>query len=262
MTVTSPTTLVTVSTRDGRAHALCHLVMTLSLATAPFALAAQPAELEPTPPWDQQLRHLRHALVRLPEAAALASVLALRPRRRGKPRREPTVIQTQIILGVLGAAIMLIVGSSIARAFGILGAAGLVRYRATIDDPEDAAVMLSTLAVGLAAGVGFWGLALFATAFTLAVLWIIESFEPDRKQVFMLEVKANDPSAIKVHLETLPGHQRFEFELREVSDTELEYEVTMPPTGRTGVLSARILDLDRANVSAVEWKKKEKRTKK
>ena len=43
---------------------------------------------------------------------------------------------------------MLVVGSSLARAFGIVGAAGLVRYRAKIEDPKDAGVMLSTLAVG------------------------------------------------------------------------------------------------------------------
>jgi hypothetical protein len=60
------------------------------------------------------------------------------------------VIQTQIILAIVGAVVMLVVGSSLARAFGIVGAAGLVRYRAKIEDPKDAGVMLSTLAIGLA----------------------------------------------------------------------------------------------------------------
>ena len=90
---------------------------------------------------------------------------------------------------------MLVVGSSLARAFGIVGAAGLVRYRAKIDDPKDAGVMLSTLAVGLAAGVGVWLLAGFATLFILAVLWIVESFEPKATQLFTLKVMAKDPSA-------------------------------------------------------------------
>jgi len=113
-------------------------------------------------PLDEQLRQLRHALERLPVAVALASVLALRPRRRGTPRRQAQVIQTQIILAIVGAVVMLVVGASLARAFGIVGAAGLVRYRAKIEDPKDAGVMLSTLAVGLAAGVGLWMLAGFA----------------------------------------------------------------------------------------------------
>ena len=109
---------------------------------------------ERTPPFTEQVRDLKHALARLPIAAGLACVLAFRPRRKGTPPRQAPVIQTQIILAVVGAVVMLVVGSSLARAFGIVGAAGLVRYRAKIDDPKDAGVMLSTLAVGLAAGVG------------------------------------------------------------------------------------------------------------
>ena len=58
---------------------------------------------------------------------------------------------------------MLVVGSSLARAFGIVGAASLIRYRSKIDDPKDAGVMLCGLAVGLASGVGLYGLAVFAT---------------------------------------------------------------------------------------------------
>ena len=38
--------------------------------------------------------------------------------------------------------VMLIVGASLARAFGIVGVASLIRYRAKIDDPKDAVVML------------------------------------------------------------------------------------------------------------------------
>src|SRR5438552_3702192 len=73
--------------------------------------------LEDTPDRDVQLQQLRHAAVRLPIAAALAVVLAMRPRRRGTPHRRAPVIQTQIILAIVGAVVMLVVGSSLARAF-------------------------------------------------------------------------------------------------------------------------------------------------
>ena len=46
------------------------------------------------------------------------------------------MIQTQIILAIIGALVMLVVGASLARAFGVVGAAGLVRYRAKIADPR------------------------------------------------------------------------------------------------------------------------------
>ena len=63
---------------------------------------------------------------------------------------------------------MLVVGNSISRAFGIVGAAGLVRYRSTIDDPKEAVVMLCALGAGLASGVGLYALAPFATVFMTA----------------------------------------------------------------------------------------------
>ena len=214
---------------------------------------------ERTPPFTEQVRDLKHALARLPVAAGLACVLAFRPRRKGTPQRQAPVIQTQIILAVVGAVVMLVVGSSLARAFGIVGAAGLVRYRAKIDDPKDAGVMLSTLAVGLAAGVGVWLLAGFATLFILAVLWIVESFEPKATQLFTLKVMAKDPSAIKPELDALLTRYRFEFELRGTSKEELHYEVRTPAEGKTDRLSERILKLDPANVNEVEWEEKKEK---
>jgi hypothetical protein len=95
-------------------------------------------------------------------------LLAFRPRRRGTPARQTAVVQTQIILAIVGSVVMLVVGSSVARAFGIVGAASLVRYRAKIDDPKDAGIMLSTLAIGLASGVGLYFLAIFSTVFRRA----------------------------------------------------------------------------------------------
>ena len=196
---------------------------------------------------------------RLPIAAGLACVLAFRPRRKGTPPRQAPVIQTQIILAVVGAVVMLVVGSSLARAFGIVGAAGLVRYRAKIDDPKDAGVMLSTLAVGLAAGVGVWLLASFATVFILALLWVVESFEPKATQLFTLKVKAKDPAAIKPKLDALLTRYHFAFELRGTSKEELHYEVRTPIDGKTDRLSDRILKLDPENVTEVEWEEKKEK---
>src|SRR5262245_3245207 len=178
-----------------------------------------------TPGQEMQLEEFRHAGIRLPIAAGLACVLAFRPRRRGTPPRQSQVIQTQIILAIVGAVVMLVVGSSLARAFGIVGAAGLVRYRAKVEDTKDAGVMLSTLAVGLASGVGLWMLAAFSTVFFLAVLWTVESLEPRAMQLFTLKIKAKDPGALKPRVEQLLSRYRVKYEVRSVSKEELHYEV-------------------------------------
>ena len=213
-----------------------------------------------TPDMYTQLSQLRHGLARLPMAAAFACVLALRPRRRGTPQRQAHVIQTQIILALVGAVVMLVVGSSLARAFGIVGAAGLVRYRSKIEDPKDAGVMLSTLAVGLASGVGLWMLAIFATAFILVVLWTIESLEPRATQLFTLKVKAKDPAAIKEKVEEVLASSRAPFELRSSTKDELDYEVRWPLDRKTDRVSETILAIDPKAEISVTWDdKKEKK---
>lgn len=215
--------------------------------------------LEDTPDYETQLEQLQHALARLPIAAGLACILALRPRRRGTPPRKLPVIQTQIILAVVGAVVMLVVGSSLARAFGIVGAAGLVRYRSKIDDPKDAGVMLSTLAIGLASGVGLWLLALFSTGFVLVVLWVIESFEPRARQLFTLHVQAKDPAALRGKIEHLLSSHRVPFQLRTASHEEVCYELQLPFNRSTDQLSNLILALDRGNATGVEWEEKKEK---
>jgi hypothetical protein len=215
--------------------------------------------LSDTPDTATQLEQLRHALLRLPIAAGLACVLALRPRRRGTPERKPTVVQTQIILAVVGAVVMLVVGSSLARAFGIVGAAGLVRYRARIDDPKDAGVMLSTLAVGLASGVGLWMLAIFGTVFIVAVLWVIESFEPKARQLFSLKIAAKNPTALKPEVERILTRSHVDYELRTESKEEISYDVHVPLDRKTDRISDLILKQYAENATAVEWEEKKEK---
>jgi hypothetical protein len=232
--------------------------MLLAVASS-SAVFAQQGELEDRLPRSEQNNPLTgalngHALIALPLATLLGAALAVRPRRRGTPHRSLPVIQTQIILSIIGAVVMIIVGSSLARAFGIVGAAGLVRYRAKIDDPKDAGVMLCTLAVGLACGVGVYGLAVFTTAFIVAVLWVVESFEPKPRKVFTLEVKAKDAARVQPKVEALLRRRRIRYELREVKPDEFQYQVQLPIELRTDSLSAEIIALDPSEGTGVEWK--------
>jgi uncharacterized membrane protein YhiD involved in acid resistance len=200
-----------------------------------------------------------HAFVALPLATALGAALALRPRRRGTPKRSAPVVQTQIILAIIGALVMIVVGTSLARAFGVVGAAGLVRYRAKVEDPKDAGVMLTTLAVGLGSGIGVYGLAVFATVFLMAVLWIIESFEPTARKQFILEIKAKEVGKLQTRIEALLRRRRVKFELRESTPEELSYFVGLPMDVRTDGISAEIIAIDPDPGTGVEWKTEKKK---
>jgi Domain of unknown function (DUF4956) len=200
------------------------------------------------------------ALVALPFAAVLGAALAFRPRRRGTPPRSAPVIQTQIMLAVVGAMVMLIVGSSLARAFGIVGVASLIRYRTKIDDPKDAVVMLACLTVGLASGVGLYGLALFAVPFILAVLWIVESLEPELRKTFELKVSAPDPSPLRAEIEAILRRSGIKFELRSAGAKDLVYETELPISVRTDRIANAILLLQKnGNDTEVTWEEKKRK---
>ena len=208
------------------------------------------------------LEDVKVAVIRLPLAAALGALLAMRPKRRGTPPRTPAVIQTQIVLSIVGAVIMLVVGASLARAFGIVGAANLIRYRSKIDDPKDAVVMLCTLAVGLASGVGLYALALVSTGFMGAALWVIESFEPHTRKRFDLTVKfGKDTDERRQTIESVLRRFKLEFELRTSSDEEVCYEVGVPLELPTDRISNAILRLDPDGHGSVEWAEKKAKAK-
>lgn len=199
---------------------------------------------------------LIEAMVRLPLAAALGTVLAMRPRRAGTPARKPAVVQTQVILAVMGALILIVVGANLARAFGVVGIAGLIRYRAKIDDPKDASVMLAGLGVGLACGVGLLYLAAAATAFLLALLWVLESKEADLASAFTLTVSTADPAGLRRKVEELLRRHKLEYELRSWGKEELVYVVDVPLAMKTDELSASLVGLSGKDKVGVEWEDK------
>jgi hypothetical protein len=246
---------------------ICLLAAAATLGTS-FLLADEPAILHgggnssslATTEQTKQglLDELKIAGVRLPVAALLGTALALRHRRRGTPPRQPAVVQTQIVLAIVGAVIMLVVGASLARAFGIVGVASLVRYRSKISDPKDAVVMLSALAVGLAAGSGLLALATFATLFLVGGLWVLEGFETPVRH-FELSVKLGEQTAqLRPRIETVLRRFRAKFELRGSAEEEVSYLVTVPTLVPTDRVSTALTSLVPGDKGSVEWKETSK----
>jgi uncharacterized protein DUF4956 len=229
----------------------------------PDATGLSPSSLES---WESTSAKIA---LRFSLAAFLAALLAFRPR-RGVPvnRRNPYVAQTQILMAVVAGGMMMVVGDSAARAFGIFAAASLVRFRTNIRDPKEITVLLVCLGVGLAAGVGRWDMAVILTLFVLLSLSILEYFE--KFQVFRsmeVSVKTRDVDKTNDILKRLFARHRFDYELRELDRQDedeplgkIVYLVNVDPNDSTSKLSDEILSDDAANIDSVEWEQKESQT--
>jgi len=201
-------------------------------------------------------------VVRLALAALLVAALAFRPR-RGVPSlpRNPYVAQTQILLAVVASALMMIVGDSAARAFGIFAAASLVRFRTNIRDPKEITVLLISLAIGLATGVGRWELALTLAVFVFPLLWVLEHYELGQVvRPMLLTVKTRDTARTQETLMRLLRQHRFNAELRQLDPSDAEepvgcivYFLNMNLNVSTDGLSEEIMSSDPQNIEGIEW---------
>jgi len=201
---------------------------------------------------------------RLTLSALLGSLVAFRPRRSGSFQRNPYVVQTQILLTVVACALMMIVGDSAARAFGIFAAASLVRFRTNIRDPKEITVLLINLGVGLAAGVGRWELATMFTLFVLVLLRILEAYEARQAfRVMDLSVKTHDLEATDEAVRELFRRHNLDVDIRELNKESAKrpigkvvYSVGIGPRLSTDRLAEEIYLADPVNIDRVEWHRK------
>jgi hypothetical protein len=143
-------------------------------------------------------QHFIDVLVRLSIAFLLSSLVAFRPWRRfvGKPSARVETAQAQVLIAVAATVVIAAIADSLARAFGLVGLGGFVRFRSPIKDPRDAAVMFLTIGIGMACGVGAVLMAVIATFFIVGVLIVFDvtaSGRPPRQKVVFL---TDDPGAL------------------------------------------------------------------
>ena len=145
--------------------------------------------------------HAADILARLVCAFALGSFVANRPWRRFVASRAPRVhidtAQTQAIIAVAGALLVVVIGDSLARAFGLVGLGTFIRFRAGVKDPRDVAVLFVMIGVGMACGLGLIGTALLGTLFVACVLAVFDRFAPPRRRTLTLSVVSSDPVAVR-----------------------------------------------------------------
>lgn len=78
---------------------------------------------------------------------------------RGQREGTKSLSTTLVLLSVLIAMVTLVIGNSVARAFGLVGALSIVRFRTVVEDTRDTAFVIFAVAVGMAAGAGYASLA-------------------------------------------------------------------------------------------------------
>ena len=159
----------------------------------------------------------------------------------------------------------MIVGDNAARAFAIFAAVSLVRFRTNIRDPKEVTVLLISLGLGLAAGVGHWDLGIIALClFSLVLLWLLEYNEPEQMfRSMALTIKTHNTGATHDAIKQVFDSFKIESEVRQIEPPEdnnsvgcIVFYLNLRLSLSTDYLSDKILSLDPDNIEWIRWEQK------
>ncbi len=108
-------------------------------------------------------------------ALVLAIVWVYRTTHRGFSYSQNFTF-TLVVMSLLTAVIMMVIGNNLAVAFGLLGAFAIIRFRTVVKETRDTGFIFFALAVGMAVGTGSHLIAVIGTAFILAVIWFLHTY--------------------------------------------------------------------------------------
>ncbi len=84
-----------------------------------------------------------------------------------------SIANALVVLSMITSVVIIVIGNNLARAFGLVGAMSIIRFRTAVKDPMDIVFIFFSLSVGLAAGVGLAQIAIIGTLSISGVLLVL-----------------------------------------------------------------------------------------
>ncbi len=175
---------------------------------------------------------------------------------RGERSSNPALDQAQVLLCVSGAMMMIIIGNSVARAFGVAGAASVIRFRTPVEDARDITILFILMGLGMAAGLGALSVAGLGTLFLCALIPILNLFSSARPRQMLVEIIAEEREFPTSHVHHVFAVNAITFEPREVSqgdEATAKYLTTLRPTDSLEDLSAQLMGDGKKGIKNVSW---------
>jgi hypothetical protein len=189
-------------------------------------------------------------------AAALMGMLVTAVQREVQSDRalNRSMEQAQTLLCVSGALMMIIIGNSLARAFGIAGAAAIIRFRTPVDDPRDTTILFILLALGMAAGIGALAVAGVGTLALCVLLPVLDGFSGRAARTASLECTAVAADFPLEQIQQVFARHGVAAETREVTrgdQARMKFAVTLAPAVRIEELTTALVE--DAGLQSVAW---------
>jgi uncharacterized membrane protein YhiD involved in acid resistance len=195
-------------------------------------------------------------LVRLLAAAVLGALVSYRPWRLLLAKQRPVPVETsqsQGLIAVAGAMMVLVIGDNLARAFGLVGLGAFIRFRSGVKDPRDAATLFVMIGIGMACGLGLLRIALLAAAFTAVILFLLDATTAHPGERVRVAVELTDArGALAAIRGALPGNRVLRAPSELGAAGTIVLELVLPETVDAAALADQLQRRGVAGVRSVE----------
>ena len=126
-----------------------------------------------------------------------------------RPAHARSFTTSLIALSLITAVVIMVIGNNLARAFGLVGAMSIIRFRTAVKDIQDIVFIFFSLAVGMAAGVGMYSTALLGTGLVGTImlgLSRLNNFTQKKREYMLLLSYAPGNSEEAPYLDVLRRH--------------------------------------------------------
>lgn len=89
------------------------------------------------------------------------------------PGYQASFVNALILLVIITSIVIMVIGNNLARAFGLVGAMSIIRFRTAVKETQDIIYIFFSLSIGMATGVGLHLLAILSTIFIGTVTFIL-----------------------------------------------------------------------------------------
>jgi uncharacterized membrane protein YhiD involved in acid resistance len=126
------------------------------------------------------------------------------------PHYSTSFVQALVVLSMVTALVIMVIGNNLARAFGLVGAMSIIRFRTAVKDTQDIVFIFFSLAAGMAAGVGLKGLAMLGTVLIGSVLILMSrlNYAQPHKRDFLLQFQCDVKDGEGIYLPVLEKYCR------------------------------------------------------
>lgn len=149
--------------------------------------------------YHEELTYLQ-ILISLCVAAVLGSLIAYHPKRNiesSGPVTDREMRNTQILICVAGAIMVVLIQGSLERAFGLVGLGSFVRYRTALRNPFDLSIIFVLIGLGMASGLENYKLAFTVTGFMYILLYMMALNKSAYHHKWQLRIDSNDPITVE-----------------------------------------------------------------